>query len=297
MLFVSIGTRIGEYGVTEQRYAIVMVGLWFCAMVAAFVARRDRLSPRLIPAVAMVLAVIASFGPWGAVSVSGRSQLARLENLLARHGLLANGQIVPAKGTVPFADQKNISSLIDYMRNTNREPVIIPWFPKHPESDNSFNSEAAMRSMGLKYVGEWQEKDNGESIYLRGDDGQVTAVTGYDYVVLQNLSTYGSVINSATGAIKVSANGPKGPSNISFQLKDGILSVLVEGHSALDFDLKSFVEKRISEQPPPFDDKPMVMDAQTDGLRLRLIIQNISVNRKDKSLTIENVAVRLLVGF
>lgn len=297
MLFVSIGTRISEYGITEQRYAIVLVGLWFCAMVAAFIARREKLSPRLIPAVALVLAVVASFGPWGAVSVSGRSQLARLENLLVRHGLLVNGQIVAAKGSVPFADQKNISSLIDYMRKTDRAPAIIPWFPKNPESDNSFNSEAAMRAMGLKYVGEWQERDNGESVYLRGDDGQVTAVTGYDYVILQTLSTYGSANNTATGAIKVSASGSKGPIEIFFQLKDGILNVRIEGHGTFDFDLKSLVQNRIAEGSPPYDDKPMVMDADKDGLRLRLILQNMSVNSKDKSLTIDNVAVRLLVGF
>ncbi|HTK85148.1 MAG TPA: DUF4153 domain-containing protein [Patescibacteria group bacterium] len=297
MLFVSIGTRISEYGITEQRYAIVLVGLWFCAMVAAFISRREKLSPRLIPAVALVLAIAASFGPWGAVSVSGRSQLARLHDLLVRHGLLVDGHIVEAKGAIPFADQKNISSLIDYIRKTERASAVIPWFPKNPEADNSFNSEAAMHAMGLKYIGEWQEKDNGESIYLRGDDGQVTAVTGYDYVVLQTLSTYGSINNSTSGAVKISANGSKGPSDISFQLKDGILNVRVEGHGALDFDLKSFIENRIAGGPPPYDDKPMVMDAEKDGLRLRLIVQNASVNSKDKSLTIESIAVRLLVGF
>jgi hypothetical protein len=246
-----------------------------------------------------VLAIAASFGPWGAVSVSGRSQLARLHDLLVRHGLLVDGRIVEAKAAVPFADQKNISSLIDYIRKTERASAIIPWFPKNPESDNSFNSEAAMHAMGLKYIGEWQEKDNGESIYLRGDDGLVTAVTGYDYVVLQSLSTSWSVNNNtATNATKISADGSKGPLEISYRLKDGILNVRVEGHGAIDFDLKPLVENRIAGGPPPYiDDKPMVMDAETGGLRLRLILQNISATKKEKSLTIDNIAVRLLIGF
>ena len=92
---VSISKRISQYGVTELRYFIVLLGIWliFCMVSSIF---KARLSVILISLIAVVY--ISVFSPINNRRITIMSQNKRLERILIKHGLLKDGKLVKNSG-------------------------------------------------------------------------------------------------------------------------------------------------------------------------------------------------------
>ncbi|HEU0017095.1 MAG TPA: DUF4153 domain-containing protein, partial [Methyloceanibacter sp.] len=93
LLFLAVYTRIAAYGLTEPRYAVVLIGVW--AMILAvwrMVRRGESFDLRVIPGLLAILLLAASFGPLGIVGASVRSQTAELAGILVRKAALVRGR-------------------------------------------------------------------------------------------------------------------------------------------------------------------------------------------------------------
>jgi hypothetical protein len=127
MLFWALKMRVGEYGITENRYLVFVFGWWLLGMAVYFIVSRSK-DIRLIPITICILAILTSFGPWGAFSVSERSQVNRLENMLIGLGLFANGKYVKPNELVSNEDVSQVSSIIRYLHENHDLDGIKPWF-------------------------------------------------------------------------------------------------------------------------------------------------------------------------
>ena len=114
MLLMAIGQRIGQYGITEMRYLLTVMAVWLGVM-AILGSIRGRISIKTIPASLLLLAVLTAFGPLGAATISRRSQLARLDSLLADNGRLAEGIIVPSEEPPAVEDSNEITAVLKYL--------------------------------------------------------------------------------------------------------------------------------------------------------------------------------------
>ncbi|MGZ4086128.1 MAG: DUF4153 domain-containing protein, partial [Bacteroidia bacterium] len=92
LLIISIYKRIHDYGITENRYYILVLAIWLAAVAAYFLFSRIK-NIKVIPVSLCLIAFLSSFGPWSSFSVSKRSQLNRLEELLRANGILVKGKI------------------------------------------------------------------------------------------------------------------------------------------------------------------------------------------------------------
>jgi hypothetical protein len=92
LLAVAIGTRVRAYGITEERYFVLVLAAWLCGMAGYFLLRRGQ-GIIWIPVSLGVVALLAAGGPWGAFAVARRSQLARLQATAARYQLLTKGKL------------------------------------------------------------------------------------------------------------------------------------------------------------------------------------------------------------
>ena len=125
MLLFALGKRIGQYGITERRYLLLVLALWLAATTVWFVTGRRR-SIKWIPVTLCLVAFATSCGPWGAYAVSRRSQLGRLEALLARNGLLGEGGVRPAAAALPLADRREIGAVLRYLIRTHGSRALRP---------------------------------------------------------------------------------------------------------------------------------------------------------------------------
>ena len=170
MLFVSIFKRMDQYGLTERRYFLIVLALWLTGMFLYFILSK---SPdiRWVPATFCAVAVLTSFGPWGAYDVSFKSQRARLKGLLERNGMLVAGKASRAPKEVTWEDRKQISACLDYAGEYHGLKRLQPLFQEDlgPAADqaqkNRWNkSEATKRVMdplGLEYVTAYASPEGG----------------------------------------------------------------------------------------------------------------------------------------
>jgi Domain of unknown function (DUF4153) len=79
--------------VTPERYCLCLFAMWLFAMAVYMGLARGRMDLRAIPASVAIALLASSFGPWGAASVSIRSQLGQFRSLLESQGVLVDGRL------------------------------------------------------------------------------------------------------------------------------------------------------------------------------------------------------------
>lgn len=138
LLFLAVGVRVRQYGLTEQRYLVALAGVWLGLLALIFglrgPQRRDLRTP---PALLGGLLVLASFGPWGMMGWSIRNQVNEFVARLTAAGLMQDGHMVPdARPTTTLlpSDRQRLYGIVDYLNARGRLGDLRPIFAKHPRS-------------------------------------------------------------------------------------------------------------------------------------------------------------------
>jgi hypothetical protein len=189
MLWLAVGQRVAQYGITERRYFLIVLSAWLAVIAVQQLVTRSR-GIAVIPASLCAAAVITLAGPWGAYRVSERSQVGRLADLLERNGRLVEGRARPSTAPVPEADSREISATLRYLAETHGTAAIAPWFEGRlgeidtvaDGTEPSDRGEARARTisawLGVGYVG-WSPDRNVWFSYV-ADARQPEPLTGYD---------------------------------------------------------------------------------------------------------------------
>lgn len=153
LLFVAIGKRIADYGVTEARFAVAHTGIWLLLCGLYFLwSRKDNI--KFIPISLGLFALAAVWGPFSAFNVAERNQIGILNRLLTDNGLMKDGKVVQANGPIPDSVKQRITSCFDFLDRRDRLAAIQSWLPmpvqNFPQSDMAYtNSRRIAAWMGL----------------------------------------------------------------------------------------------------------------------------------------------------
>ena len=136
MMFFAIYLRIKEYGMTENRYIVIAVGLWIFLSLIYYIFYREN-SNISIPIFLSVIILITGIGPASATSLSIRSQNARFEKLLRENKMIAGEEIKPNINIESDA-KSQIVDIVSYMVRTDRVDKLS-YMPKDFKlSEDSF---------------------------------------------------------------------------------------------------------------------------------------------------------------
>ena len=192
---VSISKRISQYGVTELRYFIVLLGIWliFCMVSSIF---KARLSIILISLIAVVY--ISVFSPVNNRRITIMSQNKRLERILIKHGLLKDGKLVKNSGL--NENQKyEITDVLNYILGIRDKKEGIENVQPFGKSDGKpyTNIDEFKKAVGIDHS--WYEYGSGTDDYYavftinekqQNDSYNVVEeVNGYEYLV-SNITSY-----------------------------------------------------------------------------------------------------------
>lgn len=253
LLGVAIGVRINNYGVTESRYAVVLLGIWFSLVTILTVIKKESFHIKFVPILFALLTFFASFGPWGAVEMSTNSQLARFEAALVKHNLLVNGQAVKLQGKLSFAERKAISSMADYLTvNESRSKRINPWFRELLDESGLVELKTKRRRggkelvglMGVDYVNRWRKDNNKTSNSFNYDAGYTNLnhsminVGEYDFVGRGNLYCNNKTKDKV---YKLKHNGKD--KVIKLGVKEHVINIQLDAGEKLEFDIESLVKE------------------------------------------------------
>lgn len=172
VMFAAIGIRIHAYGVTENRYFVVALGLWvFAVMLYDSLARRFRNT--VLPVSLAIVALLSVFGPWSAYSLSKFSQNARFEALVAKYNMVDGDTLQMPDRVIADEDKREIVSILDYFSRYHSldEIRLLP---------SGFKYDDMRRVFGFSREDTWRPPVWHFSFY-----SQVGPVDlrGYDYLV------------------------------------------------------------------------------------------------------------------
>ncbi|WP_051296367.1 DUF4153 domain-containing protein [Eisenibacter elegans] len=143
LLFVAIGRRVLDYGVTEQRYFGIVLGVWLLGISLYFL-----LSPvkriRYIPISLCLISFLAAFGPWGAASVSIQHQTAILAKELQEVGYLdASRKVLKgslADDSLSAKRLERIENIIAFLSQRDAESRVAKLIGLAPDSLKGINT-------------------------------------------------------------------------------------------------------------------------------------------------------------
>ncbi len=287
LLFWAVLVRVGEYGITENRYMALLGGLWALAMAALVMLRRGDVKLGHAPTALAVILAFASLGPWSAESVSYRSQNMRLQELLTSLNILQPGGIVEP-GEKPEASwelRNNLSSLLDYFkdRRDERLPEYLVPYKNIDHVNASTWGEAIMRKWQLRYIDSYDRMRFGMqeapgSIYYQADEilfgGQRNGpldISGYNWLL--PFSTYPHQILSSTQEVFSKLQ-------LSFTFKDDKFLV-VQGQNEAAVDVMALLPQPLDEQEYSVSTPMLVKDVTLGTATMRLLITNMTLERKN----------------
>jgi hypothetical protein len=299
MLYVAILTRIGEYGITENRYAVLAMAIGLSVVVLYFLLSRIK-DIRIVPIVLCVLALLSAYGPWSASSISERSQQSRLEGYLLEHGALAEGTIRKMEGNISYDDRVEMSSIIRYLAHWHGPDAFASWL-----ADSTMDSLRSMEAYPqVMYIAEVIDLQlasprvgagGAEYFHLRAEPEHWLAVSGFDHMI--EFDRYSS------DSTKQWAYVDDGKFyTLSFDADSLAFTITLADSSdsrrdIVVFDLadtiKSLVESRDDRNIPP---QELTFDSSGQEITARLSLHSISGTRGPEGINLDAVTGRLLLG-
>lgn len=184
MMFVSMGIRINQYGITENRYFALVLGLWVLGIMFYFNFSKKKKNT-IIPIALSIIALNSAFGPLSSFSVSKGSQNNRLKSILVSNNMLVDNK-VEAASNISTEDKEEISMILNYF-DTNHSLENVKYLPEN------FKINTMKEVFGFSFT-EKNIYDNEYFYYSTEDEGyNAIDVRSYDYL-LENYKIVGENI-------------------------------------------------------------------------------------------------------
>ncbi|MFN1834305.1 DUF4153 domain-containing protein [Balneola sp. MJW-20] len=195
LLSLSIWTRISEYGITINRYYVVILALWLTGFVLYSLLSKKR-NIKVIPVSLCITAMLISAGPWGAFSIAENSQKDRLEYYLDQYGYLdTSSRFIQGDQEIPFEDRGEISSIINYLVEYHGLKSFKEYFEQPVEDalkvikEDSLivvsNEEKIMRLLGIEYISSFSRSsvDDDQYYYIYLENQWAADISIYEQII------------------------------------------------------------------------------------------------------------------
>jgi hypothetical protein len=180
LLFWAILYRINLYGITHERYYVLILSLWLSIVVVYFVFQKQA-KIKFIPVSLFLTALISVAGPQSADAISKKSQLNRFESYI---------KTIDTK-ELNDEQKKDLSSIIDFIKsNYGLDPMVSLAKGKLDKLKNSTKNPTSievMKALGTSYIATYENSKPNENQYNYYYNGStIENVHGYDFVIRAN---------------------------------------------------------------------------------------------------------------
>ncbi len=178
LLFIAIGIRIGDYGVTEERYTIVAIGLWLTFI--AFYSLWKSSSIKFIPISLCLFALLSVYGPQSAPSISLKSQI----NQLAKIIQTKNGERDRGAGIITHITKEYGMTALQPLTKVPLKPIEQSFANR----ENGYYNNRWKRADTLGkilHIDDYYDKDAiaSHSYSIVTPEQSVVKIKGYDYMI------------------------------------------------------------------------------------------------------------------
>jgi len=299
LLFVAVFMRIGDYGVTENRYFIVILALWLAGISIYLLINKIR-NIKMIPISLAIIGIISVYGPVSSFSVSERSQFNRLKELVEENNILKGGIVIDSTQTIDFDVRTQITNITTYLVETHGYKTLQPLFKQNLDSVfdsiSCYNTtQNILNLMHVPHTTQYSDRTSyvSSSFTCENPTTNVLDIQNFDFIFEQYVN-YGDslartdqrILNTDTLQINYS----KFNTQVAFVLRgeplvvklDSIVDVLLNKMGGNSYDVKQ---------------DSMIFDIENQTLRMKLHFLSISTrNPENESLQIETANFRAYIA-
>jgi hypothetical protein len=236
LLITSIYKRVSEYGITESRYLVLLTAAWLTGISLYNIFSKEK-NIKIIPVSLALIILLSSFGPWGAFSVSIRSQKAQLKNLLEKNGLYKENKVIKSKKDLNHDEAERINSLVQFLFTRNKNVLEELYAIDIPDSTDSWEIN---KVLGITYSTEYNLTD-----FVFEPTGTAASLGYYQYFSNGNLSLYqnykdgDSIVESESSKTAIKA----GEDSLSFKMKPtGLIKLFINNQPVAEMDLRPKID-------------------------------------------------------
>jgi hypothetical protein len=303
---------IEQHGVTPEQCARMGIALGMAIISSAFLGARSRTDIRLIPGALIATALIGSFGPWGAVAMSTRSQQAIVSDAFAGHGLIKDGRWTGAASTTvrwPDDERRRMLSSLGTLLELDAAQTLASWF--EGRNDDPFRGKAPfvrLDRMANLFGSDprWSDPStwNDPSTHLSFGSGKSLLLPLENARLLAGpygayFSDSGRQRNPRSIETGIAALG-----TLSLDFDVNALVVLSADGRRASFDLTPTVQSLIQKHAPAFsvqnhvtvtEDKPIILSSSENTLPVQIIITNLDAKIIQKKISLSDYYFYLLI--
>lgn len=299
LLLMAIWRRLSEYGLTEDRYFLLVLTLWMTGIAAYFSFGRQP-SIKLIPVSLALVAMLTIAGPWGPYTLSLGNQLGRLRLRLEQLLILKDGKIEKASTSLALKDRKEISALVRYLLEMHGAGSLQPWFNTDLRSQlekdagqtrgslfsrsTYGHSKIVVEMMGVGYVEPWQHTADSTHFYasaaLPWDEAR--RIAGYDY--LSRFHLFKTNGGASSTVIRLESKAYE----LRWERNAGIIELRQGQQPLVAINLASFLERLERETSEgsnaSLPAEVMSVEGESDSARVKLRFETLSGTREGQRI-------------
>lgn len=307
LLFAAIGKRITDYGITEERYYVVLIAFWLAGIAIYFLISRSK-NIKVIPISLFLVTFFSSFGPWGAFYISEKSQLARLDYLFVKNKMLEAGKLSAKSKTIQLKqeDADQIASIISFLSERKSLPEMQRYFKADLDTlfRNSKDSYELERKV-LALINDNQlstpigsiNYEKSENYTAATQDAIIESIKGFDYRV--NLSYFNNTEKEKKFELNDKQTIWVDLSSNTNKLR--IFDDKVKKNLLLEFDLNPLLKKLRKRKNSEIYNIPpaeMTLLQESTGYKAKLQLNSIYLNfRSDDTFYTSSISGVLFLRF
>lgn len=157
LLFVAVGTRVFRYGITENRYFLILLAVWLFGITIYFLISKKQ-NIKLIPVSLCLVTLLSVYGPQSAFAVAETSQKQILINIFKKYHAVFNGKISHLPVRVSVKDGNRAAATLKYLITSHDFSSIQSLFNKNLDAVSDSLSKQTNSHTNLK-VNNWELKD------------------------------------------------------------------------------------------------------------------------------------------
>ncbi|MCX7884804.1 MAG: DUF4153 domain-containing protein [Caloramator sp.] len=272
IMFLSLGIRIRAYGITENRYFVIALGLW--VLIVMIYWNLSKLKKNIfLPLSLAIIAILSVTGPFSAYSVSIKSQNKRFENILIKNNMLKDNKIV-SSSNISKEDKKEISSILYYFEK-NHSFKDLKYIPPN------FRLEDMNKIFGFNYMDIWYDNVSRNYFsYTLSDLNNPIDIKGYDY--LFNFRYPGNLQSQSKEKLKV-----------EYSYDTRIIKIFLDNNKLFEKDLTLIVKDINNKYGFNSEVKVSLSDMtytfENEKLKIKFII--FSVNGNEDTTSKDNIRI------
>ena len=266
---------------------MVLCILWLFISSVFALTKYKKETPKFMFITFTILLFLSSFGPWSVTSISAKSQVSRLQKILEKNDILVNEKINFTKKKLSTKDLEFISSIVNYLTQTNKYINIKPWFDEIKEASIHKEKKALLakdivEEMGIEYIG-YVPYYKDDKFHFNSRPKDYIVIKGYDYFV--ELYFNNNIKNQ-----KITIKGETLNVSVTFEHNKKILLLDINNNDQIIFDLSDIIKLKDQQ-------REISIEKTIGNIKVKLDIKSFYGSHSKNGDKIDSIKAILLIKY